>query len=98
MRGPLTPRPVLSLRAYLPGLVVVCVLPVVAFSVWLILVLTAPGPCSLGRGCSCSARSVPRWPRVGRGDARLMVGPDQAGFMRFYQRELLPRVRAVLTG
>lgn len=26
------------------------------------------------------------------------VGPDQAGFMRFYQRELLPRARAVLTG
>jgi G6PDH family F420-dependent oxidoreductase len=26
------------------------------------------------------------------------VGPDQAGFMRFYQRELLPRMRSVLTG
>jgi coenzyme F420-dependent glucose-6-phosphate dehydrogenase len=26
------------------------------------------------------------------------VGPDQAGFMRFCQREILPRVRAVLTG
>jgi len=26
------------------------------------------------------------------------VGPDQAGFMRFYQREILPRVRSVLTG
>jgi G6PDH family F420-dependent oxidoreductase len=26
------------------------------------------------------------------------VGPDQAGFMRFFQRELLPRVRSVLTG
>jgi len=61
MRGPLTPRPVLSLRAYLAGLVVVCVLPmVVAFSVWLTLVLTAPGPCSIGRGCGCSARSVSR--------------------------------------
>jgi len=26
------------------------------------------------------------------------VGPDQAGFMRFYAREILPRLRAVLTG
>lgn len=26
------------------------------------------------------------------------VGPDQAGFMRFSQHEVLPRVRAVLTG
>jgi hypothetical protein len=28
----------------------------------------------------------------------VVCGPDQAGFVRFYQRELLPRVRAVLTG
>jgi G6PDH family F420-dependent oxidoreductase len=26
------------------------------------------------------------------------VGPDQVGFMRFFQREILPRVRSVLTG
>jgi hypothetical protein len=29
---------------------------------------------------------------------RYQVGPDQAGIMRFHQRELLPRVRSVLTG
>ena len=50
MRGALTPRdrpaqcrgPLLSLRAYLVGLVLVCVAPVVAFSVWLTIVLIAP--------------------------------------------------------
>ena len=26
------------------------------------------------------------------------VGPNQAGFMRFYQREIFPKLRAVLTG
>ena len=42
MRGALTARPLLSLRAYLVGLVLVCVAPVVAFSVWLTIVLIAP--------------------------------------------------------
>ena len=43
MPGPLTPpRPVLSLRAYLVGLVLVCVVPAVAFSVWLTLALVEP--------------------------------------------------------
>ena len=39
MRGPLTPArhrgPILSLRAYLVGLILVCAVPAVAFSVWL---------------------------------------------------------------
>jgi PAS domain S-box-containing protein len=56
MRGALTPRdrpaqcrgPLLSLRAYLVGLVLVCVAPVVAFSVWLTIVLIAP-VATLGR-------------------------------------------------
>src|SRR5260370_23185858 len=48
MRGALTARPLLSLRAYLVGLVLVCVAPVVAFSVWLTIVLIAPGA-TLGR-------------------------------------------------
>ena len=47
MHGPLTTRPRLSLRAYLVGLVVVCVAPMVVFSVWLAVVL-APGA-TLGR-------------------------------------------------
>ena len=50
MGGPVTPRgrprAFLSLRAYLVGLVLVCVVPVVAFSVWLTVVLI--GPAALG--------------------------------------------------
>ena len=46
MGGPVTPlgrpRAFLSLRAYLVGLVLVCVVPVVAFSVWLTVVLIGP--------------------------------------------------------
>ena len=46
MGGPVTPRDrpraFLSLRAYLVGLVLVCVVPVVAFSVWLTVVLIGP--------------------------------------------------------
>ena len=52
MRGPLMspghPRPLLSLGAYLVGLVLVCVVPIVAFSVWLTIVLAAPED-TLGR-------------------------------------------------
>jgi PAS domain S-box-containing protein len=49
MRGPLTAArhrgPLLSLRAYLVGLVLVCAVPAVAFSVWLtIAVIDPPGP------------------------------------------------------
>ena len=45
MSGPLTPRrPHLSLRAYLVGLVLLCAVPAVAFSVWLTLALVAPAP------------------------------------------------------
>ena len=33
-----------------------------------------------------------------QGPRELVRLADQAGFMRFYQREILPRVRAVLTG
>ena len=51
MGGPVTvrdrPRAFLSLRAYLVGLVLVCVVPVIAFSVWLTVVLLGPG--ALGR-------------------------------------------------
>jgi Na+/H+-dicarboxylate symporter len=46
MGGPVTPRgrprAFLSLGAYLVGLVLVCVVPVVAFSVWLTVVLIGP--------------------------------------------------------
>jgi hypothetical protein len=42
------PRPRLSLRAYLVVLVVVCVVPMVVFSVWLTVVLAAP-VATLGR-------------------------------------------------
>ena len=48
MRGALTDRPagrrgpVLSLRAYLVGLVLLCALPAIAFSVWVTLALVAP--------------------------------------------------------
>ena len=48
MRGALTARPLLSLRAYLVGLVLVCVAPVVACSVWLTIVVIAP-EATLGR-------------------------------------------------
>jgi PAS domain S-box-containing protein len=48
MRRAVTSGPLLSLRAYLVGLVLVCVAPVVAFSVWLTIVLIAPGA-TLGR-------------------------------------------------
>ncbi|HMH77660.1 MAG TPA: PAS domain-containing protein, partial [Candidatus Udaeobacter sp.] len=48
MRGALTARPLLSLRAYLVGLVLVCVAPVVVFSVWLTIVVIAP-EATLGR-------------------------------------------------
>lgn len=52
MRDPLTlhgrPRPLLSLRAYLVGLVAVCVVPAVTLAVWLTIVLTAP-MATLGR-------------------------------------------------
>jgi len=42
------PRPRLSLRAYLVVLVVVCVVPMVVFSVWLAVVRAAP-VATLGR-------------------------------------------------
>ena len=43
MPGPLTPRrPLLSLPAYLVGLVLLCAVPAVAFSVWLTLALVEP--------------------------------------------------------
>lgn len=45
MPGPLIPRrPLLSLRAYLVGLVLLCAVPAVAFSVWLTLVVIEPTP------------------------------------------------------
>ena len=51
MGGPVTsrgrPRAFLSLHAYLVGLVLVCVVPVIAFSVWLTIVLIEPA--ALGR-------------------------------------------------
>ena len=72
---------ILSLRAYLVGLVLLCAVPAVAFSVWLTLALVAPAPDAVDAGarrdraprCCCCAGAG-----GGRGPGHHPV-PDAAG-------------------